>query len=143
MDSSLLVASTPLASTVKTGGELLLEILEREPRLDAIFCCNDDLALGALFECQRRGIRVPEDIAILGFNDLDFCISTFPSLSSVTTPREEIARLAAKYILEIVRGSGDRPAERRIDLGFHIAARGSTAQVPGSVAERSSEAASG
>jgi LacI family gluconate utilization system Gnt-I transcriptional repressor len=73
---------------------------------------------------------VPQDISILGFNDLEFCASTFPSLSSVSTPRSEMARLAARNILELVRGSGDRPHERTTDLGFHIAARGSTAQVP-------------
>ena len=75
--------------------------MAREPALDAIFCCNDDLALGALFECQRRGIRVPEDIAILGFNDLEYCASTYPALSSVTTPRAEMARRAATLVLEL------------------------------------------
>jgi LacI family gluconate utilization system Gnt-I transcriptional repressor len=124
--SPALVAATPRPSTVKIGGELFLEVLEREPKLDAVFCCNDDLALGAMFECQRRGIRVPEDIAILGFNDLEYCASTFPSLSSVTTPRGEMANLAAASVLEIIRGSGERPTQRRIDLGFKIAARAST-----------------
>jgi LacI family gluconate utilization system Gnt-I transcriptional repressor len=138
-----LVASTPRASTVRIGGELLLEILDREPGVDAIFCCNDDLALGAMFECQRRGIRVPDDIAILGFNDLEYCASTYPSLSSVTTPRGEMARLAASDILELVRGSGDRPAERRIDLGFQIAARESTAQSPGPVSKQQGDTPNG
>ena len=124
--SPALVASTPRASTVKIGGELFLEVLGREPKLDAVFCCNDDLALGAMFECQRRGIRIPEDIAILGFNDLEYCASTFPSLSSVTTPRAEMARHAATSVLEIIRGSGERPTHRRIDLGFSVAARAST-----------------
>lgn len=122
-----LVAATPRASSVKIGGELLSDILAREPKLDAIFCCNDDLALGAMFECQRRGIRVPEDISILGFNDLEYCASTYPSLSSVTTPRAEMARRAAGSILEIIRGSGQRPLERRIDLGFRVTERESTA----------------
>ena len=124
--SSDLVASTPRASTVRIGGELFLEVLAREPAVDAIFCCNDDLALGTMFECQRRGIRVPEDIAILGFNDLEYCASTYPTLSSVTTPRDQMARQAARAILEIIRGSGERPANRRVDLGFHIADRETT-----------------
>ena len=42
------------------------------PVVTAVFACNDDLALGALFECQRRGIACPSDVAIVGFNDLDF-----------------------------------------------------------------------
>jgi len=128
--SPKLVASTPRASTVKIGGELFLEVLGREPNLDAVFCCNDDLALGAIFECQRRGIRIPEDIAILGFNDLEYSASTFPSLSSVTTPRAEMARWAAASVLEIIRGSGERPIQRRVDLGFNVAARASTTRSP-------------
>lgn len=139
--SPTLIASTPRASTVKIGGELLLEILDREPELDAIFCCNDDLALGSMFECQRRGIRVPEDISILGFNDLEYCASTYPSLSSVTTPRYGMARLAASTILEITRGSGARPAEHTINLGFDIAVRDSTAPTAMSLAEAADGAA--
>ena len=65
----------------------------------------------ALFECQRRGIRVPDDLSIIGFNDLEFCASTFPSLTSVATPRYEMARRAAEIILEIIRGTGERPGE--------------------------------
>lgn len=122
-----LVASTPRASTVRIGGELFIEILTHEPELDALFCCNDDLALGAMFECERRAIRVPEDISILGFNDLEYCASTYPSLSSVTTPRSEMARVAAKAVLEVIRGSGERSARHSVDLGFHIAERESTA----------------
>ena len=121
-----LVASTPLLSTVRIGTELFLEVLEQTPDLDAIFCCNDDLALGVLFECHRHGIRVPEDISIVGFNDLEYCASTFPALTSVTTPRAQMARRAAETVLEIIRGSGERPSERRIDLGFRITERAST-----------------
>jgi len=91
-----------------------------------VFCCNDDLALGALFECQRRSIRVPEDVSIIGFNDLEFCASSYPALTSVSTPRYEIARRAAEIVLEIVRGSGKRPPERCIDLGYAIVEREST-----------------
>jgi LacI family gluconate utilization system Gnt-I transcriptional repressor len=94
--------------------------------MTAIFCGNDDLALGAVFECQRRAISVPGDLSVIGFNDLEFCASSFPTLSSVATPRYEIARHAAGIVLDIVRGGG-RPARQRIDVGFTINARESTA----------------
>jgi LacI family gluconate utilization system Gnt-I transcriptional repressor len=103
-------------------------MLDKVPGLEAVFCCNDDLALGALFECQRRGIKVPTDLSIIGFNDLDYCASAYPALSSVAIPRYEMARLAAEIVLEIIRGSGARPKQTRIDLGFDIVARGSTAK---------------
>ncbi len=59
LDHRALTASTPRPSTVGLGAELFAAILARSPDIEALFCCNDDLALGALFECQRRGIRVP------------------------------------------------------------------------------------
>lgn len=128
LPSEGMVALTPLISNVRLGAELFVEVLTREPALDAVFCCNDDLAVGALFECQRRGMRVPEDVAILGFNDLEYCASTYPALSSVSTPRVEMARRSAEIIIEIIRGSGERPLDHKIDVGYHIAARASTSR---------------
>ena len=90
---------------------------------------NGILALGCLFECKRRGIHVPDDIALVGFNDVEFCASSFPSLSSVATPRYEMAQQASEIVLEIIRGSGQRPKERLIDLGFRIMLRDSTRSI--------------
>jgi LacI family gluconate utilization system Gnt-I transcriptional repressor len=126
LDGQAMMATTTRASTVHLGAELFNDVLARTPDLEALFCCNDDLALGALFECQRRGIRIPDDISIIGFNDLEFCSSTFPTLSSVATPRHEMARRAAEIVLEVIRGSGERPETRRIDLGFTVVQRQST-----------------
>ena len=70
--------TTPVPTSVTLGGTLLADLLSRAPDIDAVFCVNDDLALGVLFECQRRQISVPEDIAIVGFNDLEFMASAVP-----------------------------------------------------------------
>jgi len=126
IDTADLIASTTLRSTVKLGGELLEQLLAHPPGLDAVFCCNDDLALGVLFACQRHKIRVPEDLSILGFNDLEFAGSAYPALSSVATPRHEMGKRAAEAILQIIRPPKRRPAETRIDLGFRINEREST-----------------
>ena len=117
---------TPQASTVRLAGELFGELLMQTPSLEAVCCCNDDVALGVLFECQRRGIRVPDDIAVIGWNDLEFCASTVPTLSSVATPRYEMGRRAGEAILAIIRGTGERPAQHVIDLGYEIRERDST-----------------
>ncbi|RYE08125.1 MAG: LacI family DNA-binding transcriptional regulator [Hyphomicrobiales bacterium] len=122
-----LVGASPRPSDVAMGGELLDEILAQVPDVSAVFTCNDDLALGTLFECQRRGLRVPDDIAIVGFNDLDFCVAAVPTLTSVSIERQQMGRWAAESILEIIRGSGKRPKQTRVDVGFSIKARGSTA----------------
>jgi len=121
-----IVAALDEPSSVAIGGRLLAEMMEREPETTAIFCGNDNLALGALFECQRRGVAIPGDMSIMGFNDLEFSAYAYPSLSTVATPRYEMARRAAEIILEIVRGSGKRPRKRQIDLGFRVVIREST-----------------
>jgi LacI family gluconate utilization system Gnt-I transcriptional repressor len=126
-----LMASTSARSSVGLGAELLRELLRTSDGVEAVFCCNDDLALGVLFECDRLGIAVPEQLSIIGFNDLEFAASAFPSLTSVATPRYEMARRSAEIVLEIIRGSGKRPASRRIDLGFEIRERQSTASRQG------------
>jgi len=128
VDTTDLIASSVHRSTVKLGGELLQHLLATAPGVDAVFCCNDDLALGVLFACQRRNIRVPQDISILGFNDLDFAASAYPALSSVATPRLEMGERAAEAILRIIREPKLRPAETRIDLGFRINERESTSR---------------
>ena len=67
-----------------------------------MFCVNDDLALGVLFECQRRRISVPRDIAIVGFNDLEFMASAVPSLTSVRTNRYEMGRHAVTMVIDAI-----------------------------------------
>lgn len=121
-----IVAAIDEPSSVAIGGRLLIEMMEREPGTTAIFCGNDNLALGALFECQRRGVLVPRDMSIMGFNDLEFSACAYPSLSTVATPRYEMARRAAEVVIDIVRGSGKRPLRQRVDLGFRVVVREST-----------------
>jgi LacI family gluconate utilization system Gnt-I transcriptional repressor len=108
-------------SSVGLGSKLLAQMLSHAPACDAIFCCNDDLALGALFECQRRGISVPGRIAIAGFNDLPPSAWSTPSLTTVTTPRYQIGFEAARLLLQILDG---HPPERScIDLRFTLTPR--------------------
>ena len=125
-----LVGASPRPSDVAMGGELFARIVADVPGVTAVFTCNDDLALGTLFECQRRGLRVPDDIAIIGFNDLDFCVAAVPTLSSVSTERRAMGTWAAQAVLDLIRGSGKRPPVARVDIGFSIKKRGSTALAP-------------
>jgi LacI family gluconate utilization system Gnt-I transcriptional repressor len=114
----------PCPSDVRMGAELLGLLLERNPGCDAVFCCNDDLALGALFECQRRGLAVPAQMAIAGFNDLPWSACANPTITTVVTPRYEIGYQAAQLLIRQIRGEAVPRA--RIDLGFELALREST-----------------
>jgi LacI family gluconate utilization system Gnt-I transcriptional repressor len=121
-----LVELSPIPSSVRQGGELFGALWARCLDIEALYCGNDDLALGVLFECARRGIAVPDDLSVVGFNDLEFAASAYPALTTIAVPRHEMGRLSAEIILEIIRGSGKRPATPRIDLGFKLSLRAST-----------------
>jgi LacI family gluconate utilization system Gnt-I transcriptional repressor len=131
-----LVEASPAASAVEMGSRQFASVLARVPDVSAVFTCNDDLALGTLFECQRRGLSVPGDISIMGFNDLDFCVATMPTLSSVSTERQKMGTWSAQSILEIIRGSGRRPKQGQVDVGFSIKVRGSTGQRSGAAGSK-------
>jgi LacI family gluconate utilization system Gnt-I transcriptional repressor len=111
-------------STIALGAELLGRMLATAPDLDAIFCCNDDLAHGAIYQCQRRGIRVPQQVAICGFNDLPASAWMNPSVTTIATPRYRIGFEAATLLHSVIRG--EQPATSHIDLGFTVMAREST-----------------
>jgi LacI family gluconate utilization system Gnt-I transcriptional repressor len=119
-----LILTTPVPTSVTMGGTHFADLLARMPDIDAVFCVNDDIALGVLFECQRRQIQVPEDMAIVGFNDLEFMASAVPSLTSVRTNRYEMGRNAITMVMEAIEG--DRPATPVVDLGFELMIRGSS-----------------
>ena len=73
---------------------------------------------------QRRQLSVPEDIAIVGFNDMEFMASAVPPLSSVRTNRYEMGRNAVAMVMAAIEGK--RPAEPMIDLGFELMIRPSS-----------------
>lgn len=119
-------AVTPEPSSVSLGRRLLAEILDGAPDTEAVVCGNDDLALGALFECQARGIAVPDDMGIVGFNDLEMTAAAVPSITSVRIDRYGMGSRAIGMLID--RLEGRRVAEPVVDLGFEVVARQSTAR---------------
>ncbi len=113
----------PAASSLALGGQMFEQIVQQRPAVDAIFFCNDDLAQGALLAALRRGIRVPEQVAIVGFNDLTGSDQTLPPLTTVRTPRARIGEAAAQMLLGLIKGQAPEPTQ--IDLGFELIERGS------------------
>lgn len=106
---------------IREGAHILDSILERHPDTDAIMLASDTLAVGALMQAQRRGLRVPEDIAITGFGDVELARETVPTLTTVRTPRRELGRICAEVLIEKFAGKYDGP--RVIDRGFEIVRR--------------------
>lgn len=111
----------PTPSSIGQGIALFHRLLEQAPDCDAVFCCNDDLAHGVLFECQRRGIAVPGRIAVVGFNDLAASAWICPSLTTIATPRYEIGHAAATMLLQLMKG--ESPSPDKVDVGFSLVVR--------------------
>ncbi|MAA66933.1 MAG: transcriptional regulator [Alteromonadaceae bacterium] len=109
---------TNLRSSYSVGATLMAQLLEEHPDADAIFCTNDDIAIGAYFECVRRGIRVPDDMAIAGFHGHDVGQVMTPRLASVITPREQLGERAARELVQ--RMKGEPATQQIIDLGYRI-----------------------
>ena len=112
------------ASSMALGGQMLAEILKNDPEVDAIFFCNDDLAQGALLAAQRLKIKVPQQLAIVGFNDLTGSDLIGPGLTTIRTPRAEIGQAAAHMLLALMREE-DVPTPS-VDVGYELMVRGST-----------------
>lgn len=111
----------PDSSSIGLGAELLGRMLAQAPDCDAIFCCNDDLAHGAIYQCQRRGIAVPEQLAICGFNDLPASAWMIPSVTTISTPRYRVGFEAATLLRNVIEGRV--PPVGQVDLGFTLMPR--------------------
>jgi LacI family transcriptional regulator, gluconate utilization system Gnt-I transcriptional repressor len=106
------------------GADAVVRLVQAHPDLDAGFFAGDVLAVGALFECQRRDWAVPGRVAIASFDDLDLLRHAVPTVTTLRIPRQEIGRRSAELLVNRLHGA---PAERvRIDVGFEIVQREST-----------------
>jgi len=86
------------------GGEQVTQLLNRVPHLTAIFCYNDMTAIGALSTLKRHGLRVPDDISLVGFDDIPFAAYVDPPLTTIQQPKDEMGRLAVQMLLDLLNG---------------------------------------
>lgn len=92
------------------GAQAMARLLDLAKPPDAVFCYNDLLALGALRTALRRGVRVPDDVAIIGFDDIEDGRYSTPSLSTVAPDKEAIAQLTLDRLFARLAGSTEPPA---------------------------------
>lgn len=107
------------------GADSMRELLARGVEFDAVFGLNDTLALGAMRVLQESGRRVPEDVQVIGFDELDEAAYSIPSLTTVDPGRGWIAKTAVATLLERIAGTGDaeRLAPRELLADFRIIER--------------------
>ncbi len=117
----------------KAAGERLLS---RSKRPTAVFCFNDEMAIGVIEAAKERGTRVPADLSVVGFDDIRFARYLDPPLTTIAQPMREIGERTARLLLEILNGSTTAPVS--VTLPHKLVVRASTGPAP--VARRSRRA---
>lgn len=111
-----------LPARFASGRQGLRDLLKKGS-FDVIVCSSDTLAQGAIVEAQASGLRVPQDLAVIGFGDLDFAADTNPSITTVSVDRQVIGQRAATLLADRIEGL--EPEETIVDIGFHFVERDS------------------
>ena len=114
------------AFTSQSGYEAMHAILRTEHPPSAVFVCNDLMAIGALRAAHESGVHVPDELSIVGFDDIELSAYTSPPLTTVAQPKERIGALAVDMLLE--RVSGKRRDARKVVLQPELRVRASTAR---------------
>lgn len=130
IDSAALrrVAATP------AGGQAgMRALLNQKQRPTAVFCINDLVAAGALKVCSHERVRVPEDISIVGCEDIELASLLMPELTTIAIPARELGARAARMLLQALEGGGDdtrTPPRQRRTIASRLVVRGTTAPAP-------------
>lgn len=113
------------------GGERamsqLLE-LKKNDRPTAVFCLNDEMAIGAMKKIRQSGLKVPDQISVIGFDDVDWAAHTFPPLTTVQVPKGELAGAAIKLLLQRMKSPHAIPY--KVLLPTALVERESVGKVP-------------
>ncbi|HEX3002970.1 MAG TPA: LacI family DNA-binding transcriptional regulator [Angustibacter sp.] len=129
-DPHLVIPSRHLLRSEGVLGMRRLLALDNPP--DAVFCCNDLLALGAMYEARRQGLSVPDDIAFAGFDDVEDGQYSNPTLTTISPDKRGIARTAVQLLVDRLLGrrTGDEQVVARFDLVVRESSGGRPPDVP-------------
>jgi len=94
------------------GYDAMRELLALDDRPTAVFACNDLMAMGAICAASKRGLRVPQDLAIIGCDDIALASFTNPSLTTVAHPKREMGRVAVDMLVRRIEDRDLRPTKR-------------------------------
>jgi LacI family transcriptional regulator len=108
------------------GAEAMYQILLRHPEVTAVFCASDLMALGAMRSLEKLGRKVPEDISIVGFDDINIASYCSPKLTTVRQDKYELGYQAAQLLIDML---DDRTDNRKILLSNQLIVRESTRRI--------------
>lgn len=109
--------------TLNSGTAAMRRLLDRGIPIDAVAAANDQMAVGAYTAIRERGLRIPEDIAVVGFDDNYFGLTATPALTTVHQPSNELGSAMAEVLIKLIEGV---PVDRVTILPTHLVERGSS-----------------
>jgi DNA-binding LacI/PurR family transcriptional regulator len=110
--------TTPDSASLQFGRYALTEILHRQPELDAVICSHEDIALGVLFECQRRLLKIPVNIAVACLDGSDSCDQTHPTLTSMRIDYQKMGREAGKMLIDMLNDNEEGGEDETLSQSF-------------------------
>ena len=115
--------------TTTAGESAMAAALLRGVTVTALLCANDLLALGAIRSLTRAGIRVPDDVTVIGYDDIEFAANAAVPLTSIRQPKYELGFAAARLVISECESPASH-AHQRIQFQPQLIARASSARVP-------------
>ncbi|BCH35192.1 LacI family transcriptional regulator [Mesorhizobium sp. L-8-10] len=112
--------------SIEQGGQAVVTMLERWPDTEVVLCVSDLSAFGALMECLRRGMKVPDDIAIAGFGDFEISNFCHPRITTVDVDCYGIGRQAARRLVQLVKGEEKDHGQELVLTTYKVVEREST-----------------
>jgi LacI family transcriptional regulator len=114
--------------TIEDGRRAAGSLLDGPNRPTAIVCFNDKVAVGTYHAARERGLTVPTDLSVTGFDDIDLSGAIDPPLTTVRQPLQEMGRIAVTQLMRVL--NGHRPEALHLELATQLIIRGSTTQPP-------------
>ena len=114
--------------SLRSGHQAAQQVLSMDHRPSAVICDNDEMAFGLINGLVQGGLRVPDDISIIGFDNIEMSAYSLPPLTTIRQHRAELGRVAAETLLALIDGKG---GEDEKILPVELAIRGSTKAVTG------------
>jgi LacI family repressor for deo operon, udp, cdd, tsx, nupC, and nupG len=116
--------------SIESGAVAAERLLGRSEPPTAMFCFNDEMAMGAIEVAKRLGIRVPQQLSVVGFDDIRFSRHMDPPLTTIAQPMREIGEGTVRLLLSILAGGDDAETPQSVTLSHKLVVRASTAPPP-------------
>ncbi|MEO8682042.1 MAG: substrate-binding domain-containing protein, partial [Vicinamibacterales bacterium] len=111
--------------SIESGAVAAERLLGRKDPPTAIFCFNDEMAMGVLETARRRKLRIPDDLSVVGFDDIRYARHLDPPLTTIAQPMRQIGEGTVRLLLQILRGA--KTAPESVTLPHTLVVRSSTA----------------